>query len=172
MNKIKDPWIISNFFSELEYKKIMSVVNSIDKRNWMFEHQFSRYTYSSPILDKLSALQLDRARSEFGTNTLLYTYSMLSFYNRDDSSLKKHKDDNACTYTFDICLYSEKPWPIVVEGEEYVLKNNEALCFYGEDQYHWRPKIDENNKVLMLFMHWAEPDHIFFQDWSNYEYSY
>lgn len=165
--KIKEPWIIDNFFSEQDYKKIMSVINLMSKNDWTFEEGFSRYAYNSSHLDKLSNLKLDLARKEFESKTLLHSYSMLALYNRNDSSLPMHKDDNACTYTFDICLYSEHPWPIIVEGKEYTLKNNQALCFYGEDQKHGRPDFSENNKVLMLFMHWVEPSHVFFQDWSK-----
>lgn len=164
---LKNPWIIKNFFPEEKYRLILKGINSIGLDSWTFDRGFNRYIYQSTNLHKLSLLELDRARKEFQSSTLLYTYSLLSLYNQNNSFLKKHKDDNACTYTIDICLYSEKPWPIIVEDKEYILQKNEALCFYGEDQLHWRPPIEPDNKVLMLFMHWAEPNHIFFQEAST-----
>ena len=164
MTGVKDPWIIKDFFTEKKYNKIMSDINSIPQSFWFFEESQRRYVYQSDYFSRLSLLQLDRARSEFKSDSLLYSYSLLALYNRDDSNLQKHVDNNACTYTFDICLYSEKPWPLIVEDKEYNLSKNEALCFYGEDQFHYRPDFKKGNKVLMLFMHYAEPDHIFFQD--------
>lgn len=164
MVNVKDPWIIKNFFPEKRYRQILSDINSINRGEWRFEEYHNRYTYESDYFLKLSLLELDRAREQFESDTLLYTYSLLSLYNNDQSRLVEHKDNNACTYTFDICLYANEPWPIIVEGKEYILENNDALCFYGEDQLHSRPDFKKDNKVLMLFMHWAEPDHIFFKD--------
>lgn len=167
MKNIKDPVIINNFFSNSQYALLMNKINLLNKNSWEFNEDMNRYLYRSQDLDKLSYLNLERARKIFKSKTLLPAYSLLSLYNRKDSEVFKHKDNNACTYTFDICLYSEKPWPIVIEDKEYILEKNEAVCFYGEDQWHYRPKMGQNNKVLMLFMHWAEPDHIFFkQGWS------
>jgi hypothetical protein len=166
MIKVKEPWIIKNFFPEKKYKKIISDINNIKRDSWQFEEMHNRYIYLSEYFSRLSLLELNRARREFESDTLLYTYSLLSLYNQKKSKLDRHKDTNACTYTFDICLYSKNPWPIEVEGKEYILRENEALCFYGEDQYHSRPEFDPENKVLMLFMHWAEPSHIFFKDYG------
>jgi hypothetical protein len=164
MTKIKDPFIINNFFAPSNYRLLMNNINLINRSDWEFEPWYSRYIYQSKYLDRISLLNLDRARKEFNSETLLYTYSLLSLYNKETSSLSRHKDNNACTYTFDVCLYSEKPWPIIVEDKEYILYNNDALVFYGEDQWHQRPAIEKDNKVLMLFMHYAEPSHPFFQD--------
>jgi hypothetical protein len=164
--KIKDPWIVNNFFNEKEYSKIMNSINKIEKSKWIYEGFFDRYVYSSELLHRISWVKLNYAREQFESETLLPTYSLLALYNKNSSRLEKHKDTNACTYTFDICLYSESVWPLVVEGKEYILNKNNALCFYGEDQEHWRPEIAPKNKVLMLFMHYAEPEHIYFQDWD------
>lgn len=164
MIDIKPPWIIKDFFPKNKYELIMKDINSLDRNNWRYEKGHNRYIYNGSYFDKLSLLYLDKAREAFNSKTLLYTYSIIALYNKESSNLRKHKDNNACTYTFDVCLYSKEPWPLVVEDKEYVLNNNEALCFYGEDQWHWRPEFKKDNKVLMLFMHWAEPDHMFFQD--------
>lgn len=162
--KIKDPWIIDKFFNDKEYSKIMSIANSIPKNLWNFEPLHNRYVNENDCCDRIGLLNMDRARKEFDSDTLLHTYSLLAYYNQYNSRLENHKDQNACTYTFDICLSSKEPWPIIVEGKEYILKNNQALCFYGEDQFHSRPEFTEGNEVLMLFMHFAEPNHMFFLD--------
>lgn len=164
VTKIKDPIVIKNYFAENKYNNILKYINSIDRNRWAYEYESHRYTYQSNYFNTLSILEMDRAREIFKSNTLLYTYSLLALYNDDMSNLKKHKDDNACTYTIDVCLYNKSPWPLIIEDKEYLLYNNEAVCFYGEDQWHERPVFEKDNKVLMLFMHFAEPDHIYFKD--------
>lgn len=140
----------------------MDTINGFNKKSWEYDNSCNRYLMSNDYLDRISMYELNRAREEFDSDNLLYTYSLLSFYDEKKSKLEAHKDNNACTYTFDICLYQNEPWPIVVEDKEYILKPNEALCFYGEDQLHYRPDFKDGNKVLMMFMHWAEKDHWFF----------
>jgi hypothetical protein len=164
MTTIKSPVIIKNFFSDSKYSRIMNYINSLNKNQWWSESQHQRLSFSSDYIDRISRLELDRARELFGSRTLLNTYSLLAFYDNKNSRLLPHKDDNACTYTIDICLYCDKIWPITVEGNNYHLDKNEALLFYGEDQLHSRPDFEEGNRVLMLFIHFAEPSHIFFQE--------
>lgn len=160
--KRKDPWVISPFFSEDRYKKIINVINSFNKDMWTYDPSCERYIMANQYINRMSIYELDRARKEFEEDDLLWTYSLLSLYQDKDSHLFKHTDTNACTYTIDICLYTKDPWPIIVEGKEYSLNSNEALCFYGEDQEHWRPEFEDGNRVLMMFMHFADRDHVFF----------
>jgi len=65
-----------------------------------------------------------------------------------------------------VCLYQNVQWPLIVEDQEYNLDENEALAFYGEEQDHWREDfpVPSWNRVGMLFLHFAEPDHWFFEN--------
>jgi hypothetical protein len=85
-------------------------------------------------------------------------------------SLYKHKDDNACTYTLDMCVYQNEPWDLWVEDKNYCLYPNQALAYYGNDQMHWREEFPnpENNHVAMVFFHFAEPDHWWFKEGPQY----
>jgi hypothetical protein len=163
MVKVSEPKVIRNFFPEDRYKKIMGVIESLRKDEWSFQSGTSRYTLAEKWIDKLAIYELDRAREIFDNDKLLFTYALLSYYNNDQSNLYMHKDDNACTYTIDICLYSKEAWPLIIEEEEYVLNGNDAVCFYGEDQVHGRPEFKKGNNVLMLFLHYADRDHWWFQ---------
>lgn len=163
MHNIKDPWIISPFWTEHRYKEIINGINSYSKEDWSFEPAHNRYILQGKYFDKLSMFELDRARKEFNNDNLLYSYSLIALYNQENSQLAPHVDNNACTYTFDICLYSEKPWPLIIEDKEYTISNNEAVCFYGEDQRHWRPEFSPGNRVLMMFMHFVDRNHWYFQ---------
>lgn len=165
MQDKKSAWIIDNFFSESNYNKIMSRINTFKyNEQWRFsEGEMNRWTYSDPWVDNILITNLDKARKEFNSTTLLPTYSLLSLYNNEKSSLPFHYDTNACTYSFDICLYSKEPWPLTIDGVDYTPKQNQAIAMYGEDQYHGRPPFTKDNVVLMLFLHYAEPDHWYFK---------
>jgi hypothetical protein len=100
----------------------------------------------------------------------LPTYSFFAHYEGELANLSKHKDNNACTYTIDMCLYQKEEWPLWVEGKSYILQPHDALAYYGEDHEHWRNNFPnpEYNYVAMIFFHFAEPDHWYFNKGPNY----
>jgi len=102
-----------------------------------------------------------KAKEIFNSETLDLSYVMFAQYETEKANLPKHKDNNACTYTIDVCLYQNTPWAIWIEGKEYYLKPNQAIIIYGEEQEHWREEFPdpENNVVGMMFNHYVEPDH-------------
>lgn len=167
MTTDRKAWIVDNFFSPSDYEKIMRRINTFTyKDHWEFvEEDMYRYTYSDPWVKNILITNMEKARKEFNSPTLLPTYALLSLYNHENSGLPFHYDTNACTYSFDVCLYSKEPWPLVIDGEDFAPSANQAIAMYGEDQYHGRPPIKKGNVVLMLFLHYAEPDHWYF----NYE---
>ena len=57
-------------------------------------------------------------------------------------------------------LKSNIDWPILVEGQSFTLKNNEALTFSGTHQVHWREyrKFKEEDFIDMLFCHFTIKD--------------
>ncbi len=138
-----------------------------------FDDWFSRYTVNNEtnkILDEVFINLTDLARKTFSSKTLLPTYALFSHYEGKNARLHKHIDDNACTYTIDLCLYQKTPWGLWVENKEYMLGENEALAYYGNDQLHWRQQFPdkENNQVAMIFFHFAEPDHWWFTKGPSY----
>ena len=104
---------------------------------------------------------LPKAKEIFKAEELDISYIMFAQYETEKANLPKHKDNNACTYTLDVCLYYDTPWAIWIEDKEYFLEPNQALAFYGEDQLHWRNEFPdpENNVVGMMFNHYVEPEH-------------
>lgn len=58
-------------------------------------------------------------------------------------------------YTFDYQIGGNTTWPLVVEGKEFTLKNNQALTFSGTHQVHWRKlkEFADGEKVDMVFFH-------------------
>ena len=118
----------------------------------------------SESLLRLLNKSVDLAQNIFKSTTLKGSYSLAAVYKNDHNTipnLPHHKDNNACTYTIDVCLFQEEPWSIWVESKEYFLKPNQAIIIYGEEEEHWREQFPnpETNIVGMLFNHYVEPDH-------------
>lgn len=81
-------------------------------------------------------------------------------YNNESNilpNLKFHVDSafKKPMLTLDIQLKSTINWPIIVEDNEYILKDNEALVFSGTHQIHARPdiKFKKNDFCDMIFCH-------------------
>lgn len=170
---MNDPIILKDVLSDLDYRRLLSYVS--DPKSFSYQKGFSRYVISDhhlPILKELSEKLTNKARELFNSETLLPTYTLFAHYEGQDPepSLFKHKDNNACTYTLDLCLYQNDPWDLWVEDNPYTLYPNQALAYYGNDQMHWREEFPnpETNSVAMIFFHFAEPDHWFFTKGPGY----
>jgi len=166
--QVNEPVIKSNLFNETFWSEVLQDVASITKEDFDYQRNFGRYLLKPQaanfVVERMLNEGLEAAREVFKSKTLLPTYGLFSRYQGYRSNLHRHRDSNACTYTLDVCVSSITDWPLFVENVGYSLKPNEALCFYGEDQLHWRDEFPdkENNIVEMTFLHYAEPDHWFF----------
>lgn len=62
--------------------------------------------------------------------------------------------------TVDVQLKSNTEWPIIVDGESFLLKDNSALIFSGTKNVHWRPEKDfkDGEFVDLLFCHFRDSD--------------
>lgn len=161
-----EPKIIKNLFNEEDFNQISNSFK--DYKTFPIEKEFSRYSIDMvdrPILKKWSDKILPIARNIFNNQDIVPTYSLFTHY-EGNASLFKHKDKNACTYTIDMCVYQTEPWDLWVENKPYTLYPNEAIAYCGEDQMHWREKFPnpKSQKVAMIFFHFVEPDHWWFDD--------
>lgn len=161
---MKDPFVINDVLSKEDINRLLVEVS--DPMKFEYQAWASRYIVSErdiPLLGELTEKLLPLARKSFDSETLLPTYTMFAHYEGQDPapSLYKHKDDNACTYTLDLCVYQNEAWDLYVEDKAYTLQPNQALAYYGNDQWHWREEFPnpESNYVAMIFFHYAEPDH-------------
>jgi len=161
---MKNPTVLDNLLSTDDYKKLLTYLEN--PKSFGFDPGFSRYCVGEPELPFLSELAnklTDTARKVFQSDKLVPSYALFAHYEGQDPlpSLYKHKDDNACTYTLDMCVYQNEPWDLWVEDKNYCLYPNQALAYYGNDQMHWREEFPnpETNNVAMIFFHFVEPDH-------------
>ena len=170
---MKSPTLINNLLSNQEYLTLMESLKT--PKNFAFDAGFSRYNVGEgglPILGELAEKLTKTARQVFNSETLIPTYTLFAHYEGQDPapSLYKHKDDNACTYTLDMCVYQNEPWDLWVDDNSYTLYPNQALAYYGNDPLHWREDFPnpETNHVAMIFFHFVEPDHWWFTKGRSY----
>jgi hypothetical protein len=166
----KNPIIVKDIFSKEDFENLESYLLNLEKTKESFDAGFGRFHHSSNFLDSYAKKILPLAKKIFGKENLKSSYTLFAHYEGQQANLWKHKDDNACTYTLDFCVYQTDPWDIWVENVPYTLNPNEALAFWGEEQEHWREAIPdpENQKVAMLFFHFVEEDHWFFSKGPGY----
>lgn len=170
---VKEPKIIKNLFSDEEYVKLADYLVNKPKLKEMYDGGFGRYCFVDSLIDEYAKKLIPVAREVFGSNDLLPSYSLFAHY-EGNASLYRHKDDNACTYTLDMCVYQNQPWDLGVQhnGQDfkYTLNPNEALAYYGNDQEHWRDAFPNpgNQHVAMIFFHFVEPDHWYYTEGPEY----
>lgn len=174
---MKNPVVLNNVLDNSDYDRLLLSLKN--PKSFNYDPGFSRYCIGDqglPLLMELSEKLIKTARQVFNSKTLLPTYNLFAHYEGQDPepSLYKHKDDNACTYTLDMCVYQQEPWDLYVEGNAYTLYPNQALAYYGNDQMHWREKFPnpKDNHVAMIFFHFAEPDHWYFTQGPDYLYTH
>jgi hypothetical protein len=170
---MKEPQLINSLLNAEDYTRLLESLDN--PKSFGFDPGFSRYCigdFDLPILGELADKLVDTARQVFDSESLMPTYTLFAHYEGQNPtpSLYKHKDDNACTYTLDMCVYQNNPWDLWVEDKNYCLYPNQALAYYGNDQLHWREEFPnpETNHVAMIFFHFAEPDHWWFTKGAEY----
>jgi len=170
---MKDPLLVNDVLSPEDYKILTNAVSN--PKSFEYQEGFSRYVVADntlPFLAELANKLIPTARKAFNSKTLLPTYTLFAHYEGQNPapSLYKHKDDNACTYTLDMCVYQNDSWDLWVDEKNYTLYPNQGLAYYGNDQLHWREEFPnpETNKVAMIFFHFAEPDHWYFTKGPSY----
>lgn len=157
----QQPQIIKNIFSKSEFNELKLYLLNKPKLEQDFDIKFGRYTFRDTKIDEYANNLIPLARKMFNSETLLPSYALFSHYEGEHANLFTHVDNNACTYTIDMCIYQTEPWDLNVDGKTYTLYENQALAYYGNDQMHGRDVFPnpESQYVAMIFFHFVEPDH-------------
>lgn len=158
---IKAPLLARQVLPPSDFERLNRYLQRRPPTAFAYDAKRSRYLLKrDPLVIAYHEELTPYARSAFGSPTLAPSYALFARYEGPHASLERHKDDNACTYTIDLCIYQNDPWPLFVEDHEFALQPNEAAVYYGNDQWHWRePMQNPTNRVAMIFFHFVEPGH-------------
>jgi hypothetical protein len=172
---IKEPFVVESILPEEELKNLQKHAMNLWATKPTYDHSFGRHQwFGEPELTRIHHMLTEIAREYFESPTLQPSWCLMSTYEGKEAKLWKHKDDNACTYHIDLCVFQKEPWDILVEDKPYTLMENDALFMYGNDQEHWREEFPnpETNLVCNAFFFFCEPDHWYFTEGPNYLYTH
>jgi hypothetical protein len=151
--------IIKNVLSEEQIREIYKIINGVPEEDTHTQERLGHKAYLVSLGEDIRA-QLEKVVQEnYGPEWFLNDYQFARYSKKFGykPKLYPHFDDAFSVHklTLDVQVYSTVSWPLVVEGEEFVLNNNEALTFSGTDQIHWRTPMDlsDDDVVDMLFAH-------------------
>jgi hypothetical protein len=172
---MQDPFIVQNILPEEDLKNIQKYALNMWINNPNYDNAFGRHQWANtPELVDLHNKLTDLAREYFERPDIKPSWCLLSIYEGKEAKLWKHKDDNACTYHIDFCVFQKTAWDLWVENNDeskpYTLQENDGLFMYGNDQLHWREKFPnpETNLVCNAFFFFCEPDHWYFTEGPDY----
>ncbi len=168
-----DPVIIEETLDIGMHKSLVDVLKKRGTGSMSWDPGFGRFCLSAqaePLLMKAFESVLPLARDTFDSDTLLPSYALFAHYETERANLFRHRDNNACTYTIDMCVYQNEPWALWVADRPYMLRPNQSLAYFGNDQWHWREQFPSpaTNQVAMVFFHFVEPDHWYYTHGPSY----
>ena len=171
-----DAGIVKNFFSPDEEKQLRDLVEA----NRLLPHGSSKQ--APMIIESMSRMQIEfdvppnieeklmKLAKEFVDEDLVLShFQYLDYYgkygNGNSPKLPPHLDvENYYTkVSIDYQMKSNIDWAVVVEGEKFILRDNEVLVFEAADRIHWRDPIilKENDRCEVIVFHFSNrADHM------------
>jgi len=154
--------VLRNVLSEedyLELKRICQLENEqLPETNWC--SLYNRKSVHNPPYEIIKRLHehFTPIVSQIAGVELKPSYTFMSLYGKD-GYCPPHFDRIQCQYTLDIKVDSDGDWSIYIEGNEYVLKNNDAICFSGTSHHHYRDQMSLDMSFChLVFFHFVAKD--------------
>lgn len=159
--------ILENIFTDEEVAQIYEHIESTPDERKHFVEVFSHTAYMNWMPDNIVDTIVKKAQEASDVPIILRELSFARYKQVSDEyevKLSPHRDETfrEPRITVDIQLGGNVSWPIVVEGREYTLQNNQALTFAGTHQIHWRTKrtFDKDDYLDMIFCHFSAADYV------------
>lgn len=156
--------IIKNILSKEQIEAVYKVIDSTPETKTQLQTRIGHRAYLVSLGDDITNTLESIVQEHYGKDWILkdcqfaryskkYGYEP-KLYPHFDDAFKDHR------LTLDVQVHSTVAWPIVVEGQEFLLKNNEGVVFSGTDQIHWRTNVElsEDDVVDMIFCHCEKVD--------------
>ena len=155
--------VFSNIFDIDTINNLKQLKNSIDGRIDKNKGRIIRPIPNISLLPKEVVTILTNKASELYNKNLKLYAAAFGQYSKEfgDPKLTPHIDEVPSQFTIDYQLDGNVDWSIVIEGNEYWLKNNSILTFEGENVLHWRPKkeFSDNEFLDLIWFQFIDDDH-------------
>lgn len=160
------PRIIKNVLTEKEIDELTAAVNFARNNQGYSPVVFKWWgrlshdvTVPESVKKKFDDIvkSIDPTFNQVDQNSFIYS----GIYGKK-THLPPHQDAGGkLEVTLDYQLDANVSWPIIVEGEEFVLENNDLLIFGGASYVHWRTEkfLTEDEHVDMFSVSYARPEY-------------
>lgn len=159
-------FVIDNVLTEDEKTYVYEKIKEANERNSKkIVATLGHTTYFFDVSEDFKNKIIAKIQKYFNDELVITELSAAKYHNATGFVPKLHPHYDGFSesrVTFDIQLDSTIEWPIVVEGKEFTLKNNQALIFSGTDQIHWRTlkELSNNDYTDMLFVHLSRKNNV------------
>ena len=169
---LKEPHVVNEFFTAEMFERVKQSVSDTKIGTDESEFHTMLARWESPIQfdHDIEDHCIKKAREIFGDPTLKKAYFFVVRYQRKHGCvphLWEHTDQNGTQTTIDITVENTADWDIVVEGQRFAQKPNDAIIFCGQQHIHSRPPYPTHREdvwTTVLFLHFTQPDH-----WIHHE---
>jgi hypothetical protein len=156
--------VLDNVFTQDDRDIIYTHLGNTSQDEVVFIEDFSQTVFNSwlpeSIAEKLTAIAQTTSDVPIELRELSFCRYFIVEGKGVTPKLFPHLDETfkEPRLTLDVQVESSLDWPIVVEGKEFILKDNQALTFSGTHQVHWRKKVEfgKEDYVDMIFAHFSE----------------
>lgn len=153
--------IIENVLTPEEESLVREIIDGAEESNKMHMDLYNQQIVNFRWPDSINQKIIDMVQEITGLDDLeLYEYQYAKYQKIPGKvlpNLTPHYDDafDGQRFTFDFQIGGNTTWPIVLEGKEFELKNNQALLFSGTHQIHWRTQkeFQDDEYIEMIFCH-------------------
>lgn len=136
--------IFKNFFNNEEINVILEHIKHSENSGFgTVYRQTGRKLIGLDNLDKSIIDKVEQCvNNVYNKNLIVKDIGFMRFKKEYGApKLLPHKDDYACEVVFDYQVQTNKKWDLFIEGNKVELSDNDAVCFEGEKEAHWREKV-------------------------------
>lgn len=164
MNINQEHFIYDNVFTQEEIDSIYNIIKTNQVVGTEIVSIYCQKAYHFQLPDQIIN-KVTEIANKLVSKKLKLTEISFASYSKEygELPLLSPHFDNMFTeprLTLDVQLKSNFSWPIVVRGNEFTLKDNQALTFSGTHQIHWRTfrEFRDDEFIDMLFCHFSYED--------------
>ena len=151
--------IIKNLFTPTE---ITLLKDTIDRHTTVIkldEPQLGRTRYDLDSIPDEVMIKINCVANDINPNLkFVFAYYVEYSLKYGEPSLSIHTDNMHSKLVIDYQLESNMDWSIFVEGNKFMLKDNDSLTIDVNSQAHWRPqrKFSDGESLKMVFFHFID----------------